>query len=114
MSVSNSLKVLNSYGILINISFAAAAISFIEIIFQFFFICCLKRHLSPVHYSDLNFTDFLPVLFFGKLAIRVPTATKKKKKEIKTLKTKESKLSIPTKLHAPIKNIDPDRIKLAM
>ena len=62
-----------------------------------------------------NFTDIYTVLNFCQLGLRLHTAIwqkKRKEKEMKKWKRKEKILLIPARLHASVKNIDPERIKI--
>ena len=73
-----------------------------------------SQRMSTHHYFSLSFTDICLVLFFCQLATVVPNCHKARKKEVKTLKRKENNLLIPAKLHAPIRNTNPEGMKRTM
>ena len=114
ITVSNLVKVLSNYNICSGINDPAAAVSFIEhSVPKFFSLSSADASTSPLYQSKFYRHPSCTVLLPTD-STQCSHCNKAEIKEIKNLKKKEQNLMIPAKLHAPIKNTAPERIKLTM
>lgn len=114
ITVSNLIKELSSFDTCTGIDDVAAAISFTEhSVSKIFSLSCPDATSTPLHQSKFYRHSSCSILLPAGNT-KCTHCTKAETKEIKSLKRKESNLLTPAKLHAPIKNTAPERIKLTL